>query len=47
MKKMEDMGFEPVKSFNPWWDGQGGSDGRTYEDCEGWRVVLWNGSWVK
>ncbi|KAH6626259.1 hypothetical protein B0J18DRAFT_136182 [Chaetomium sp. MPI-SDFR-AT-0129] len=34
----EEAGLEPVKSYNPYWDGVG----RTYEDPDGWRVVLAN-----
>lgn len=41
--RMENAGFKAVKSWNPWWDADG--KGRTYEDADGWRVVLWNGSW--
>ncbi|KAH7080667.1 prolyl endopeptidase [Paraphoma chrysanthemicola] len=34
-----------VKSVNPWWEQEG--RGRTFEDADGWRVVLWNGAWEK
>lgn len=34
-------GFAPVPSFNPYWDQQG----RTFEDPDGYRVVLQRGSW--
>lgn len=34
-------GFEPVKSNNPYWEKQG----LTFEDSDGWRVVLWKGKW--
>ena len=34
-------GYEPVASFNPYWE-QGG---RTYEDPDGYRVVLQHGAW--
>lgn len=39
-ERMEGAGFVPVKSWNPWWD-----EGKTFEDADGWRVVLWNGKW--
>ncbi|KAF2028775.1 hypothetical protein EK21DRAFT_113627 [Setomelanomma holmii] len=32
-----------VRSENPWWEQDG--KGRTFEDADGWRVVLWNGVW--
>ncbi|HEX4985293.1 MAG TPA: VOC family protein [Burkholderiales bacterium] len=34
-------GFRQVASFNPYWDKQG----RTFEDRDGYRVVLQNGAW--
>ncbi len=34
-------GFQPVTSFNPYWDIRG----RTFEDFDGYRVVLQNGRW--
>lgn len=34
-------GFRQVASFNPYWDAQG----RTYEDNDGYRVVLQNAGW--
>jgi len=34
-------GFEPVRSLNPYWD----RDGRTFEDLDGYRVVLQNAAW--
>ena len=34
-------GYEPVPSYNPYWDRHG----RTYEDPDGYRVVLQNGAW--
>ena len=43
VERMEKEGFEAVKSWNPYWDAEG--RGRTYEDVDGWRVVLWNGQW--
>ena len=32
---------EPVKSYNPWWD----NGGKTFEDIDGYRVVLFNTRW--
>jgi hypothetical protein len=34
-------GYEPVPSFNPYWDRAG----RTFEDPDGYRVVLQNAPW--
>lgn len=34
-------GFVEVTAFNPYWD----KDGRTFEDTDGYRVVLQNTSW--
>lgn len=34
--RMMAAGFEPVRSFNPYWE----SSGRTFEDPDGYRVVL-------
>lgn len=34
-------GHEPVPSFNPYWD----ISGRTFEDPDGYRVVLQNAAW--
>jgi len=39
--QMEAAGFTRVQSFNPFWDRHG----RTFEDLDGYRVVLQNGSW--
>ena len=36
--RMEAAGFTPVASWNPYWDDRG----RTFEDPEGWRVVIQN-----
>lgn len=38
---MQRAGFQPVVSFNPYWDAHG----RTFEDPDGYRVVLQNASW--
>jgi hypothetical protein len=34
-------GFEPVPAFNPYWD----RNGRTFEDPDGYRLVLEHGAW--
>lgn len=36
--RMKDAGYAPVRSFNPYWD----IDGVTFEDPDGYRVVLQN-----
>ena len=41
--RMERHGYEPVKSYNPWWD----NGGKTFEDIDGYRVVLFNTGWTK
>jgi catechol 2,3-dioxygenase-like lactoylglutathione lyase family enzyme len=35
------IGFTPVRSFNPFWD----CNGTTFEDPDGYRIVLQNASW--
>lgn len=39
--RMESAGFPPVASFNPYWDRHG----RTYEDPDGYRIVIQNAAW--
>jgi len=39
--RMEAAGFAPAVSFNPYWD----EHGRTFEDPDGYRVVLQRGAW--
>lgn len=39
--RMEHHGHRPVKSFNPYWDKRG----KTFEDPDGYRVVLQHASW--
>lgn len=39
--RLQNHGYKPVKSFNPYWDKQG----KTFEDPDGYRVVLQNASW--
>ena len=41
VERMAAAGYEPVPSLNPYWDRRG----RTFEDPDGYRVVLQNGSW--
>jgi hypothetical protein len=38
---MRRHGYEPVKSYNPYWDRKG----KTFEDVDGYRVVLQNSTW--
>ena len=40
--QMEEAGFSPVTSYNPYWD----ISGKTFEDPEGYRVVLQNRAWI-
>ena len=39
--RLEELGHQPVKAFNPYWDKKG----TTFEDPDGYRVVLQHGSW--
>jgi hypothetical protein len=39
--RMSAAGYQPVPSFNPYWDRAG----LTYEDPDGYRVVIQNQSW--
>ena len=39
--KMRAHGHEPVPSYNPYWDARG----KTFEDADGYRVVLQNAAW--
>lgn len=39
--RMRATGFVPVPAFNPYWD----KSGATFEDPDGYRVVLQNGDW--
>ena len=39
--RLEAAGYAPVPAFNPYWDRQG----RTFEDPDGYRVVLQNAAW--
>lgn len=39
--RMRARGYEPVKSYNPYWDERG----LTFEDPDGYRVVLQQAAW--
>jgi catechol 2,3-dioxygenase-like lactoylglutathione lyase family enzyme len=39
--RLESRGYKPVRSFNPYWEKQG----KTFEDPDGYRVVLQNNRW--
>jgi catechol 2,3-dioxygenase-like lactoylglutathione lyase family enzyme len=41
VERFRAAGFEPVAAFNPYWD----RNGLTFEDPDGYRVVLNNGEW--
>ena len=41
INRMIAAGYEPLPSFNPYWD----RSGRTFEDPDGYRVVLQNDAW--
>lgn len=43
VQRMRDAGFAPVSSFNPYWD----RGGVTFQDSDGYRVVLLNAPWVR
>ena len=40
---MAAAGFAPVKSYNPYWD----EGGATFEDSDGYRVVLTSRFWER
>jgi hypothetical protein len=40
--KMLEAGFLQVQAYNPYWDRKG----RTFEDLDGYRVVLQNAAWT-
>jgi catechol 2,3-dioxygenase-like lactoylglutathione lyase family enzyme len=40
--RLEKHGHKPVKAFNPYWDRKG----KTFEDPDGYRVVLQNAAWA-
>lgn len=39
--KMKEAGFREVESYNPYWDMKG----KTFEDIDGYRVVIQNQAW--
>lgn len=39
---MEKAGFRAVRSYNPYWD----RNGRTFEDADGYRVVVQHDRWT-
>jgi hypothetical protein len=41
--QMISAGFREIPSYNPYWD----LHGRTFEDIDGYRVVLQNAAWTK
>ena len=41
VQRMIDTGYAPTPSFNPYWDARG----RTFEDPDGYRVVLQQAAW--
>lgn len=43
VQRMERAGFTAVRSRNPYWD----EGGKTYEDPDGYRVVLYRGQWSR
>jgi len=43
VQRMRDAGFAPVPAFNPYWD----RDGLTFEDPDGYRVVLQRAAWAR
>jgi catechol 2,3-dioxygenase-like lactoylglutathione lyase family enzyme len=43
VQSMRDAGFEPVTSFNPYWD----RNGLTFDDVDGYRVVLEHAAWTR
>lgn len=43
IERMRAAGVDPVSSFNPYWDRLG----RTFEDADGYRVVLQNAQWTR
>lgn len=40
--RMRSAGFAPVAAFNPYWD----RNGRTFEDPDGYRVVIQQAAWT-
>lgn len=42
VRRLKAAGHEPVRSFNPYWDKKG----VTFEDPDGYRIVLQNAPWA-
>lgn len=42
VNRMKAAGFEEVPAFNPYWDRQG----KTFEDADGYRVVIQHSAWT-
>jgi catechol 2,3-dioxygenase-like lactoylglutathione lyase family enzyme len=40
-QRLEELGYPPVPAFNPYWDILG----KTFEDPDGYRIVLQNANW--
>ncbi len=43
VQRMRTAGFDPVSAFNPYWD----REGLTFEDPDGYRVVLQHSAWTR
>ena len=43
VQRLRDAGFDPVPSFNPYWD----RNGVTFEDPDGYRIVLQKVAWTR
>jgi catechol 2,3-dioxygenase-like lactoylglutathione lyase family enzyme len=41
VERLGKAGYQPLKPFNPYWEVQG----QTFEDPDGYRVVLQNAAW--
>jgi len=41
VEQLQRQGYQPAPAFNPYWDRHG----RTFEDPDGYRIVLQNGGW--
>jgi catechol 2,3-dioxygenase-like lactoylglutathione lyase family enzyme len=42
VSRMEKAGYKSVPAFNPYWD----RNGKTFEDPDGYRIVLQNAAWL-
>ncbi|EMI40253.1 VOC family protein [Rhodopirellula sp. SWK7] len=42
IQRFESADIKPVQSFNPYWD----VNGKTYEDPDGYRIVIQHAAWV-